>query len=344
MVDDENKKTGPLGDLFNGLLTPLLTFLTFCGLLVTIIVQQNQLKATLAELKANRTEAAEGNIVLGNQLKNSAAQKFDSNFFSLLQKQDKIVFDINSSRSGGKYFSETIKNIYEGYDVNLKSWEGERDKYLMFFLVNYQILDYVEASVEAGVIGGDDARRYRNIVRAVTPNEFLMLLLINCRGDNFPEYKAYLVNAKFFEHFSYENLKLKWMILLFGTWSVESFGNKDRVRKYLVERTWDVKGHIPKIPREIENDFYHLKDLLNGKDHGYDLLEPYKASHEKTFEYMKNTFDSLFDITSIVANDDIFFAYVRQDVYYFLSLFGKDSKILEDFHQIVIQALEKFSR
>ena len=83
--DEENKYTGPLGDLFNGILTPVLTFLTFCGLLVTILIQNIQMKATLQELELTRNEMTASTEALQAQVRNSTAQKFDSNFYEMLK-------------------------------------------------------------------------------------------------------------------------------------------------------------------------------------------------------------------------------------------------------------------
>ncbi|MEY4590486.1 MAG: hypothetical protein RL497_2562 [Pseudomonadota bacterium] len=50
---DLGDKFGPFGDFFGGMLNPILTFLTFMGLLVTIILQQKELRLTRTEIKAS---------------------------------------------------------------------------------------------------------------------------------------------------------------------------------------------------------------------------------------------------------------------------------------------------
>lgn len=53
---------GTFGDFFGGMLNPILTFLTFMGLLMTIILQQKELRLTRSELK-------ESSLALADQAK-----------------------------------------------------------------------------------------------------------------------------------------------------------------------------------------------------------------------------------------------------------------------------------
>jgi len=60
-------KMGEWGDFFGGVLNPLLTFLTFMGLLITIILQQKELQQSRKEFKGQK-----------ESLEN---QEFDNKFF-----------------------------------------------------------------------------------------------------------------------------------------------------------------------------------------------------------------------------------------------------------------------
>ncbi|MDO8329120.1 MAG: hypothetical protein Q7T36_01450 [Fluviicoccus sp.] len=60
LLDFDNKvSTGSFGDLFGGVLNPLLTFLMFMGVLITIVLQQKELKLTRKELKKSSMALAE---------------------------------------------------------------------------------------------------------------------------------------------------------------------------------------------------------------------------------------------------------------------------------------------
>ncbi len=73
----EKGDVGAWGDFFGGVLNPILTFLTFMGLLITIIVQQSELKESRKEFK--RTADA-----LSEQSENLRQQKFENTFFNMI--------------------------------------------------------------------------------------------------------------------------------------------------------------------------------------------------------------------------------------------------------------------
>ena len=74
-----NKDTsyGTWGDFFGGVLNPILTFLTFMGLLITIILQQTELKQSRKEFQGQK-EALEN-------------QEFDNKFFQMLNLLNNIT-------------------------------------------------------------------------------------------------------------------------------------------------------------------------------------------------------------------------------------------------------------
>ena len=84
---------GPFGDFIGGTLNPLLTFLTFMGLLVTIVLQQTELRDTRAELERSAT-------ALENQIRATDRQKFESTFFQMLTLHNTIVNSIDLFYSG----------------------------------------------------------------------------------------------------------------------------------------------------------------------------------------------------------------------------------------------------
>lgn len=97
IVIEKNPTFGAFGDFFGGLLNPILTFLMFMGLLITIILQQKELSLTRKEyeksanaLDAARIEAEKQTAILLNNSKktdiynflNSSKNELDNLLFS----------------------------------------------------------------------------------------------------------------------------------------------------------------------------------------------------------------------------------------------------------------------
>ena len=79
---------GEWGDFFGGVLNPILTFLTFMGLLITIVIQQKELRESRRELKRSADALLE-------QVDNSRQQNFETTFFQMLATHNRIVDSID---------------------------------------------------------------------------------------------------------------------------------------------------------------------------------------------------------------------------------------------------------
>ncbi|MCM8743160.1 putative phage abortive infection protein [Pseudomonas koreensis] len=99
LVNREESVAGVFGDFFGGVLNPILTFLTFLGLIVTIVVQRHDLR--LSRVEYEKTSQA------------LTVQSVENSFFNTLELHNKIVdnlkFDL-SSLSGSAYL-ERLSNI-----------------------------------------------------------------------------------------------------------------------------------------------------------------------------------------------------------------------------------------
>lgn len=314
--EDVSKATGPLGDLFNGLLAPILTFLTFCGFLVTIVLQQIQMKLTLEDLRETRNETRAGNDALRKQ-------KFDQNFFFLLEKQEKIAYDLHSD--SGRLESVYVKSIYSGGD-NPQEWDNEKDRFISFFLMNYQILDYIFSAKGVGTIEHEDARRYCNIVRAVTSNDLLCVLLKNCDGDSFVKYKKHLEEARFFEHFSFEGLSFKVFIKLLKTWNINCLGDFERIKKYMRENLLEFRNHISCLPSDVDESFEHAKSWAN-----YYTLMDIEERKSHCIRYLHEQFERHFSPVHVLESQESFVAFIRRDSLYFVKKYGIHAEIIDDF-------------
>lgn len=89
---------GQWGDFFGGFLNPILTFVTFMGVLITIVLQQRELKESREELR----RSAEA-LILQNDV--SSKQLFENTFFQMLSLHNSIVAGIDIHQQDGKVFS-----------------------------------------------------------------------------------------------------------------------------------------------------------------------------------------------------------------------------------------------
>lgn len=78
---------GPWGDFIGGTLNPILTFLTFMGLLITIVIQQSELRATREEMKRSSD-------ALSTQNESIRRQSFDSSLNKMLALHNDIISGI----------------------------------------------------------------------------------------------------------------------------------------------------------------------------------------------------------------------------------------------------------
>ncbi|WP_248731770.1 putative phage abortive infection protein [Pseudomonas sp. MWU13-2517] len=79
---------GEFGDFFGGVVNPVLTFLTFMGLLMTIVIQRVELKETRDELQRSAN-------ALVSQVDSSRQKNFEDIFLRMLAQVSEIVSSFN---------------------------------------------------------------------------------------------------------------------------------------------------------------------------------------------------------------------------------------------------------
>jgi hypothetical protein len=114
MVGNQADIAGIFGDFFGGVLNPILTFLTFFGLIVTIVVQRHDLR--LSRVEYERTAEA------------LTIQSVENTFFNTLDLHNKIAEGIKFDLSGigGNAYSEKSLNVrafLRGYYKNPGDFE-----------------------------------------------------------------------------------------------------------------------------------------------------------------------------------------------------------------------------
>ncbi|MCK9621273.1 MAG: putative phage abortive infection protein [Methylobacter sp.] len=223
---------GTFGDFFGGILNPILTFLTFLGLLITIVLQKKELALTRQELHTSA-------LALSQQVETQEKQRFEDTFFALLEQHNRLLDKI--VENSVSYDSEgTPGNTASIVEHSMNFLIGNRDYYPLFennlnlqeskaklltfkpilnqyFRVLYQILKFVASNCPASTVKGkfhrellsetecsQEEKLYANIVRSFLSEDIYYLLAINCfcedQSDHFIEYKILVERYSFFEH------------------------------------------------------------------------------------------------------------------------------------------------
>ena len=217
---------GQFGDFFGGVANPILTFLTFMGLIMTIIIQKKELILT-------RKEMRDSSNALRQQVVNQDKQRFEDTFFSLLDEHNRILSNITlypemdseksmvaiarSNLIGGLYLSQRDnESIYEKKKNLLSGYQPVNQ----YFRVLYQLLKFVASSCPTSTVkdsfssdslkkttSSKEEKIYTSIIRSFLSEDIYYLLLINCfcdsEDDQFFEYKLLIERYAFFEHFGF---------------------------------------------------------------------------------------------------------------------------------------------
>ena len=182
------------GDFFGGVANPLLTFLTFTGLLITIILQQTELRETRKELKRSAD-------ALSAQNESRRKQNFESTFFQMLSIHNSIVNSIDlvndkGIRTQGRdcfsvfytRFNKIFRAREERYYKNVFSseplsaaysefWNAHQSELGHYYRYLYNIVRFIKDE-------GQESGPYIRLIRAQLSDQELLLLFYNCISDN----------------------------------------------------------------------------------------------------------------------------------------------------------------
>jgi hypothetical protein len=192
---------GEWGDFFGGVLNPIFTFLTFMGLLVTIVLQQTELREARIEMKRSADALHEQNARLHRQT-------FEATFFQMLSVHTGIVGSIDLISDDGKVtggrdcFSVFYTRLNKIYRENVQKANGRhsdekilRLSYKLFwrkhqvelghyFRYLYNVIRFIK---ESDFVEGP----YLRLIRAQLSDQEALLLFYNCvaseYGENFKD-------------------------------------------------------------------------------------------------------------------------------------------------------------
>lgn len=204
-------KTGVFGDSF-GLLTSLFSGLAFSGLIITILMQREELALQREELGLTRKEISGQKEELKAQNETLTVQRFENTFFQMLEILESCRNDITHKYYGGtgnaRNGRDAVKTMYSelsGYGFHQQVQVGFDRKYVFdercleidgvneyycifysnygeelgqYFRTLYNILKLIERSAPQ-----DDKNTYSNLLRAQLSTYELLLLFYNCLSE-----------------------------------------------------------------------------------------------------------------------------------------------------------------
>lgn len=212
---------GEYGDFMGGVLNPLLSFIMIMGILITIILQQSELKEARQEFKRSADALTE-------QSQSLALQNFENTFFQMLKLHNDIVKDMfeGDAETGNKGFSgrdcfgvynkkfDELYFMYEEASNNTDTLELVERSYQDFFHQKqssvghyFRNLYTIIKFVDSNKILLEDKKHYTNIVRAQLSSYELALLFYNCLSRvGIDKFKPLIEKYEILENMNFELL------------------------------------------------------------------------------------------------------------------------------------------
>ncbi len=278
LKEGDETNIGQFGDFFGGVLNPLLTFITFMALLLTIVLQQKELAETRKEISASTA-------ALEQQSETQKKQRFENTFFELLNQHNSILKALSENENFPMEMIDpeseaiewghvtVIRGIHTNsihYKATLEASNAEmhkhNDRIGHYFRLLYQILKFIAISYQDQKIDfsdpktllstpvSDEERFYSNLLRATLDYRTNQILAVNCyckdASDPFYRFKCLIVRYRFLEHMPFKiaegDLKLKTILETYNHYSENdhmAFGNSQFVKEMLLEiaqeKEWD---------------------------------------------------------------------------------------------------------
>lgn len=210
---------GSFGDFVAGTTVPVLTFISFLALVLTLRLQSEQLNIQNEEMQLTRKEMQDTRKEFELQNETMAIQRFENTFFQMINLHNDIVNNINyeesrdsiKGRASFKHLSEDFTVLYmnkkehklENDFINKNEIDRIRITYCKFFshfedrlghyFRNlYRIVKFID---ESNSLISEDKKTYIGILRAQLSSYELVLLLYNSLDIN--NHKSLLLIFKY---------------------------------------------------------------------------------------------------------------------------------------------------
>ena len=187
----DKDERGIFGDMF-GAVNALFSGLAFAGLIVTLIMQHDELKLQRKEISQTNQELAAQKIEFEKQNKNLQTQRFENTLFNMLSTQQRIVDGLIYEHQKGtrvfkSFYNETyisaaprarcgIRSFIKDYGLKHYRQVTEISIFNVYFRHLYRIFKYID---ESPLIDDSGRYEYTCIVRAQLSDYELLILFYN---------------------------------------------------------------------------------------------------------------------------------------------------------------------
>jgi Putative phage abortive infection protein len=188
---------GAWGDFFGGVANPLLTFLAFAAVLVTVWLQHE-------ELGLSRKELSRSANALEKQIESIRKQNFENTFFQMLTIHNNIVnsIDLVSTGKPNQYGRDCFSTFYTRLTKLLRDeqtkktigaanmlprayqnfWKDHQPELGHYYRYLYRFVLFIKEK-------DDDADFYMNLLRAQLSDQELLLLFYNALSPSGAPFK-----------------------------------------------------------------------------------------------------------------------------------------------------------
>lgn len=219
---------GTWGDFVGGTLNPILTFVTFIGLLYTIHLQKRELRLTHKELSLTRREFKRSSDALEAQNLTTKQQRFENTLFRMIEMLNQIVnaMDVEQGEKrkvGRDCFTEFYSTLERSYGLEkrkikygeiahteeigesiavitynyfYKQYQSDLGHY---FRVLYNIFRYIDQSEFSEGI-------YAKILRAQLSNQELLIIFYNNATERGKAFAALAERFELYDNMDTERL------------------------------------------------------------------------------------------------------------------------------------------
>lgn len=262
---------GQMADFFGGALGPILSFVSFMGLLVALYVQGAELKLSREELRLSREELAKSAEALDSQNSTIERQRFEQTFFSWLGTYRELIDEVYFEKVGrervtlmGRKALQAIINwhsmsIYsmvmktlpadcieggsikpQGYPMGAKiiaeKWETTYADFESQLGGLFRVLFGLIRWVDQSNLSHSEKWLYISIIRAQLSSDELKLLFFNGLSDKGRKFGALANKYALFDNFDmskdqYANI-LKQSLSEDNGYEISAFSSEEARRKY----------------------------------------------------------------------------------------------------------------
>ncbi|MDE3897235.1 MULTISPECIES: putative phage abortive infection protein [Vibrio] len=230
----ENSSTGNVksswlndfGSFFNNMAAPIISLLSYFGLLYTLVQQNKSHRVSLDELELTRRElqsSAEAQRdqagTLEEQLKEAKRtakqERFDSTFSSLLTEHNQMLSQLSGNKNVKLY--DTEHRGLEKESLNdIRNVILDDSSLSRYFRNLYQLLKYIAKNHVDNTekiftdeylkgVPSEEEKYYSSLVRSMLPMNILRLLAVNCHDGvvddhSFHKYFLLIERYSFLEH------------------------------------------------------------------------------------------------------------------------------------------------